>query len=101
MKPFDPPANTNMPTFAAPFWLQLPAAAHAAAIDLAIAQLQYWSALHQTAFDMQRRLWDGAATARAGEDSPVMALTAADMRSAGEAVFRAQRDAMAAWRRSA
>lgn len=101
MRPFDPPANANLPAVAAPFWLQLPAASYAAAVDLAVAQLQYWSALHEVMFNMHRRMWGGAAAVRAAEDSPVMALTAADMRSAGAAVFQAQRDAMAAWRRSA
>ena len=105
MKPFDAPANANMPAASPLLWFQLPMASYAAAMDIAGYQVRYWAAFQQAALNLSQGVWRALPAASLDvidrEPSPMVACTAADLRSAGAAVIQAQMDAMEALRRSA
>jgi len=105
MEPFDRPANRE--TFADPatLWMGWPMAACAASMDIAARQWAVWAAAQRAALDVSARVWSAGLTPvdATAVDSPAPAVTMAamDMRDASAAVLRAQRDAIAAMRRSA
>ena len=105
MKPFEAPANANIPATLPMLWLQLPMAACATAIDVATCQLRGWTAMHQAMVDLSWSAWRPEqaepASTEPQETSPGLASTVADVRSAGAAMLQAQLDAMQAFRRSA
>ena len=97
MRPFDLPANANMPVSPALYWANWPLESCAVAFELAAGQYRCWA-------DMQRSLiaaaWGMTATPSA-EASPMVAFAAADMRAASAAMWQAQKDAIDIFRHSA
>ena len=97
MRPFDLPANANTPVSPALYWANWPLEVCAVASELAANHYRGWA-------DMQRSLFAaawGLSSETSAEQSPLVALAAADMRAAGAAMWQAQKDAIDAFRHSA
>lgn len=97
MKPFEPPANANTPVSPMLYWAVWPLESCALAMEVAASQYRCWT-------DAQRALMAaafGVGSRPSAESLPVVECAAADMREASAAMLRAQRDAMALFRRSA
>lgn len=101
MKPFEVPANANS---AALFWFELPLTLYAASLDIAARQWAVWVAGNRAAVTLATQVWSLPSPSRQDDSetvAPAVSLATADMRETGDAVWRAQMDAVAALGRSA